>query len=139
MLLLLLLEAYADLEVATTAIRLNRLLTLPNSTPGRRLRCQGGPPLTGAARDAREQERTVKQDAVDGGLRAMQLAMKHVTDQAGGMDVEPTSPPPGWRGMPKASGPFRFIPSQQPKRHPGGVDSRERDDSRTGVKTPKTN
>ena len=90
-------------------------------------------------RESAAQERTVKQDAVDGGLRAMQLAMKHVSDQAGSMDVEPTSPPPGWRGMSKSSGPRRFIPSQQPKRHPGGVDSRERDDSRTGVKTPKTN
>ena len=90
-------------------------------------------------RESAEQERTVKQDAVDEGLRAMQLAMKHVSDQAGSMDVEPTSPPPGWCGMSKRQGPFRFIPSQQPKRHPGGVDSRERDDSRTGVKTPKTN
>ena len=39
------------------------LLTLPNSTPGRRLRCQGGPPLTGAARDARARVRPPLHDS----------------------------------------------------------------------------
>ena len=36
-----------DRGVRPSRLRLSRLLTLPNSTPGRHLRCQGGPPLMG--------------------------------------------------------------------------------------------
>ena len=50
-------------EAPPSRLRLSRLLTLPNSTPGRRLRCQGGPPLTGAARDARARVRPPLHDS----------------------------------------------------------------------------